>query len=219
MTLPALDKLSRLKRRLSVAFEFAPPDVETLTQSIYNQRAQAWRDALTECASKVGSRARGVGPFGVDRQVLMDMSRDDAISIRETFNRDLEREIERLYTANPEGDRAYYIERLTVWADKRAEYKDRQIALMNNKTARHYAQQRFIDMNKVSTRYRFVGPAPVCPDCGHHMAAGVVGQKYVDKHPAPVHPNCPHSWTMVGAKPGVDKDKLWVGGEPGVMAA
>jgi hypothetical protein len=196
---------------LAVAFEIAPPDEQTLTESIYRQRALAWQDAMTGYARQAGSKATGQGPFEGDRQYLLDVSRDDAASIRSTFNRELSNEIARLYAANPDGDRQYYITNLTTWADRRADYKDRQIALMNQKTARHYAQQRFKDMNKVQAQYRFSGPAPVCDDCAAQFAAGVVGQKHVDDNSAPLHPNCPHEWAMVEPKLGVSEGKIWVG--------
>lgn len=206
-------RLERLQRRLAVAFEIALPDEQTLTESIYHQRTEAWRDALSEYARQGGSKAKGQGPFGIDRQYLMDVSRDDAASIRQTFNRELNNEIARLYNANPDGDRQYYITNLTGWADKRADYKDRQIALMNQKTARHYAQQRFRDMNKAQSQYRFIGPAPVCDDCAAQFAAGIVDQKHVDGNPAPLHPNCPHEWAMVDVVMGVSPDAIWVGAE------
>jgi hypothetical protein len=205
--------LDALKRRLSVAYEIALPDEQTLTFTIYRQRVAAWQQTLTEEAAKLGSRKTGKAPSGVDAAYLQRQSREDAQSIRRTFQRDLEREIERLFNANPQGDRAYYIANLEQWADTRAQWKDRQIALYNNKTAQYYAQQRFHEMNKiVGASFRFMGPAPACDDCGSLFAAGVVDQAYVEENPAPVHTGCPHWWESVDMpRPGVPLNELWVG--------
>jgi hypothetical protein len=206
-----LTPIDRLKRRLMVAYEFAIPDEQTLTETIYRQRAQAWQQALTEMAHQAGSRRTGRPPSGVDARYLHDVSVDDARSIRNTFFRDLDREIERLYAANPDGRRDYYVQNLTRWADERATWKDRQIALMNQKTAEHYAQQRFRDMNKIAANYRFAGPAPICPDCADKFAMGEVDQRVVDEDPTPLHPNCGHGWKMTRVKLGVALSELWVG--------
>jgi hypothetical protein len=206
-----LTQIDRLKRRLHVAYEFALPDEPTLAEIIYRHRAAAYQAAMTEQARTAGSRRRGHLPTGMDARYLKDVSLDDARSIRATFEKDLDREIERLYAANPDGRRDYYVSNLTTWADERAAWKDRQIALMNNKTARFYAQQRFKDMNKVTANYRFAGPAPVCEDCADKFALGEVGQSVVDVDPTPLHPNCPHEWIFTNAKIGLPLDQLWVG--------
>ena len=204
-------RLSTLKRRLLVAFEFVPPDADLLAESIYRQRAGAWQQAMTEQARSTGSHRTGRVPSGTDALYLRQVSIEDAQSIRRTFNSDLEREIERLYTANPDGGRDYYVSNLVQWADDRAAWKDRQISLMNQKTARFYAQQRFKDMNRVRANYRFTGPSPVCDDCADKFALGIVDQRVVDGDPTPLHQNCPHEWAFTDAKPGVSLDNLWVG--------
>jgi len=205
--------LDALKRRLSQAYEIALPDEQTLAFTIYRQRVEAWQQTLTEEAAKLGSRKQGKAPSGADAAHLMQQSREDAQSIRRTFQRDLEREIERLFNANPQGDRAYYIANLEQWADTRAQWKDRQIALYNNKTAQTYAQQRFREENQIDgATYRFTGPAPVCDDCAEKFAAGIVDQAYVNNSPTPLHINCPHFWESVNmALPTIALNELWVG--------
>jgi hypothetical protein len=202
----------RLKRRLMVAFEYSTPDERTLTESIYRQRAEAWQGALTEQARTLGSGRQGKAPSGGDQRYLLGESRKDAASIRQTFNRDLGRQIEKLYAANPDGNRQYYVDALTQWADERAAWKDYQITLYNNKTARHYAQQRFRQENATrAARYRAKGPAPVCNDCAAAFAAGVVGQAFVNANPFPFHPGCPHEWQIIEMGAWVALDELWVG--------
>jgi hypothetical protein len=140
------------------------------------------------------------------------MSRTDAQSITNTFNRELGNQIDRLYDANPDGDRAYYVAELTQWADQRAAYKDRQIANMNRSTARTYAQGRFNDENRVGEAlYLFAGPPPREPVCAGLFAAGLVNKTFIESNPTPIHINCPHSWDKQVTRIGVPVSQIWVG--------
>lgn len=204
--------LTRLQRIIRLAYEMQSEDRDELEDTITKQRAAAWRDAIEDEARKVGVSRSARGPSGQDLRELREMSRADAQSIYETYNRDLEREIRRLFDANPRGNRNYYIKNLEEWAERRASWKNRQIALMNNKTARYHAQQRFWDLNGArKRRYRFDGPAPVCDDCADMFAAGEVDQRFVDQNPTPLHPNCPHEWKSVGFKLNVAPEDVWMG--------
>ena len=201
-----------LHRRLSLAFEFAVTDEDALTESIYAQRAESWRAALTEEAHSAGSGKSGQGPAGSDRDYLRRLSRQDAQSIRDTFNRDLQSQINQLYDADPARTRQSYVDELTRWANERAGWKDRQITTMNRGSARTYAQQRFNTMNKVgAATYLYGGPSPRGPRCADHFAAGVVNQAYVDANPQPEHVNCPHYWVKQSSTVGVPLDRLWIG--------
>lgn len=201
-----------LLRRLKLAYEFAETDADALTESIYQQRATAWREALTEEARSSGSSKAGVGPNGKDRDYLRRESRRDAQSIRDTFNRDLESQIHQLYDANPEGRREYYVSALSQWANDRARWKDRQITNQNRGTARTYAQQRFNERNRVGQAlYLYDGPPARGPRCAEHFAAGLVSQAYVEANPQPEHVNCPHGWNKQQSRVGVPLDLLWVG--------
>jgi hypothetical protein len=198
-----------LKRRLSVAFAL---DVDSLTASILKQRNETWRATLTEDARAAGSGKAGIGPNGRDLSELSRLSRRDANSVANTFERELNNQIDRLYDANPTGNRAYYVRELTAWADQRANYKDRQIANMNRQTARSYAQERFDTMNRVGDAlFLFAGPPPREPVCAGHFAAGLVDAQYVNANRTPIHINCPHAWERQQSQIGVPLEEIWVG--------
>jgi hypothetical protein len=208
MNLPAPDALHR---RLSLAFEFAVTDEDALTESIYQQRAETWRSTLTEEARAAGSSKTGQGPNGRDRDELRQMSRTDAQSIRNTFNRDLASQINQMYDAGLRS-RQEFISALTEWADNRAEWKDRQIANQNRGTARTYAQERFNEENEVGEAlYLFTGPPPREEECAKLFRAGLVNREFVERNPTPVHINCPHEWEVQVSRPGVARDRIWVG--------
>ena len=198
-----------LKRRLSIAFALDEPSLVT---SILAQRSETWRSTLTSEARAAGSSKTGTGPTGQDLSELSRMSRADAASIVNTFTRDLEREIDKLYDLSPTATRTDYIQGLTVWADDRAVWKDRQIANMNRATARTYAQERFNAENESGEAlYLFAGPPPAEVHCANHFAAGLVDRTYVEANPTPIHINCPHDWEVQITRVGVPLDKLWVG--------
>lgn len=205
------DELTRLQRIIRLGYAMQPEDEKALAGQLLSQRSTAWRGAIEDEARRLGVK-RPVGPpRGVDLDDLRRMSLEDARSIVRTYNADLQSEIQRLYAANPRGNRQYYISNLERWHAKRSEWKNRQIALQTNKTARYAAQQRFKELNRITTQYRFTGPAPVCDDCAAQFAAGVVDQKHVDRNSTPLHPNCPHEWAMVAPRAGVPLDELWIG--------
>jgi len=205
------DGLTKVQRVMRLAYEMRADETAVLAREIERQRAAAWVDAIRTEARRLGSKANIPLPRGESLDLIRRQSITDARSITNTYNRDLEREIVRLYGANPRGNRNYYISNIERWHAERAAWKNRQIALMNDKSARQWAVQAFIEQNNVRTQYRFAGPAPVCDDCAEMFAAGKVDQAFVDASPAPLHPNCPHAWATVGAKAGVPVNQLWVG--------
>jgi hypothetical protein len=211
MTAPVRE-LTKLQRVIRLAYEMRDDEEARLARSILDQRSRAWVESIREEAAKVGYRGAIPFPRGEELDLLRRASITDAHSIRATYNADLEREIMRLYNANPRGNRNYYISGIERWHAARAEWKNRQIALYNNKTARYWAQQAFVENNQTrARRYVFSGPAPVCEDCRDQFAAGEVGQDYVDRNPTPLHPNCPHEWQTVRSTLGVPLSQIWVG--------
>lgn len=209
--MPGDTPLSKLQAIMRLAYAMRSDEEAVLARDIERQRVQAWTQAIREEAQKLGIRQAVPFPRGEALDLIRRQSIEDAHSIRNTYNADLEREIQRLYSANARGNRQYYISNIERWHRDRAVWKNRQIALMNNKTARYWAQQAFTEANKLRTDYRFVGPAPVCDDCAAMFAAGVVVQDFVDQNPTPLHPNCPHEWATVGARLGVPVSQVWLG--------
>lgn len=205
------DGLTKVQRVMRLAYEMRADETAVLAREIERQRAAAWVDAIRTEARRLGSKANIPLPRGESLDLIRRQSITDARSITNTYNRDLERAIERLYRDNPRGNRHYYQRGIERWHGERAAWKNKQIALMNDKSARQWATQAFIEQNGVRARYRFVGAAPVCDDCAAQFARGVVGQDVVDANPAPLHPNCPHEWATVRPKASVPLNQLWVG--------
>lgn len=200
---------TNLQRRLSIAFAL---DEQSLTTTILAQLSETWRATLTSEARAAGSSKVGQGPSGQDLSELSKIARRDAASIVQTFQRDLAREIDRVYDQSPTATRTDYIQALTVWADDRAQWKDRQIATMNRGNARSYAQQRFNAENEVGeSLYLAEGPPPRERICANIMAAGLVNREFVERNPLPAHIGCPHNYAVQVTRIGVPVNQIWVG--------
>ena len=200
-----------LIRIMTLLYQWQPEEVQVLEDELLERRMQAWRTAIEEQARQFGCNVNANDPSGGDLRALRAESGVDASGIVNTWNADVERQLERLYDANPRGNRTYYASNMETWATQRSRWKSRQIGLQTVQSTRGYAVQRFIEENPVrSPRYLFVGPPPICRVCVEHFAAGVVDQAYVDRNPIPVHPFCPHEWQLQTAQR-LDCRNIWVG--------
>jgi hypothetical protein len=203
--------MSRLTDVISLLYRMEDADIAALANELTTARARAWRLALTEEARKMGCTGAAKSPAGQDRIQLEGMSRKDAESIANTWNRDVTRRIEALYRANPRGNRNYYFSNLERWARERAVWKQAQIAMQTEQTTRFYAQRRFRVNNGITGgRYVFTGPAPVCRVCVREFARGVVTESYIRTHPAPRHIGCPHEWTQIATQR-IPCNEIWLG--------
>jgi hypothetical protein len=142
---------------------------------------------------------------------LRAQSKADADSIAATWNKDVARQIERLYKQNPKGNRSYYASNLERWANNRAFWKQPSIALNTEQTTRYYAARRFSAENGLQgTKYVFAGSPPVCKRCMRLFALGVVSESVVRKNVTPVHLNCPHEWQPFNPQR-IPCNELWLG--------
>ena len=202
--------MSRLTQIIGLLYRMERDDVTALAEQLLEQRKRAWATALAELGREYGCGKPPRAPSGDDLRELRRMSREDARQIADTWNKDVSRQIERLYEANPRGNRHYYARRLEAWSAERNAWKAPSIAFNTAQQTRFYAQQAFYRANGIEPRFIFVGPPPVCEACVMHFAAGVVGQDYVDRNAAPVHVNCPHEWRALRQER-IPCEDLWLG--------
>lgn len=205
--------MSKLLRVLGLLYRQQPEETEQLARDLLSARTRAWRSAIAAEARRDGYTGPINPPRREDLAYLRDLSREDARSIAATWNRDVERQLQRLYEANPKGNRNYYIKHMEEWAAQRAEWKSRQIATQTEMSTWAYARERYYQENGMRGGYYMLeGPPPVCGDCVRLYGAGTVDQEFVQRNPAPVHINCPHLWALVRT-PGLapSPSELWVG--------
>lgn len=203
--------MSRLTQIIALLYEMAPSDVSQLEGQLLEQRKAAWDTALREKATEYGCSGTPNPPSGADLQELKAMSHEDAQSIADTWNREVENQVERLYAADKYGSRYYYADRMDAWARDRGVWKNAQIAIQTEMTTRAYAVNRFLAMNGLrGGKFLFKGPPAVCEVCINEFAMGLVSQAYVDSHPCPRHIGCPHTWEEAKIRD-LPCDEMWLG--------
>lgn len=202
--------LSNLLQIIALLYKMQPEEVKTLSAELLKQRKQVWRQTLIDEARTYNCQKSPRAPSGRDLTELKAMSDLDARTIANTWARDVERQLQKLFNANPKGNRNYYIRNMEAWAAKRAEWKNPSIALNTETGTREYTKSRFREMNLSKPMFLFSGPAPTCNVCVNEFAAGIVDENYVRQHPCPRHINCPHTWRVVNRQfiPCAD---MWLG--------
>jgi hypothetical protein len=144
---------------------------------------------------------------------IAEYARATSEGIARTYNRELSNKIRTLYTANPRGNRFYYMRGLDTWTRQRNGYKTASIALNTMTAARSYAQDRFYRENTIGGRFRPVGPPPVCKICIRIFAKGPLTweecQKPANRFPA--HVGCPHKHEIMVPTRIRDCDSAWTG--------
>lgn len=206
---------TRLTQTLTLLYGMTDDERDDLAREIERTRVAVWRKTIQEEALKFGSRKPVSGPSGQDLATIRRQSIEDARSIQATYNRDVAKQLDKLYRQNPRGNRNYYISNMETWATDRQAYKGNQIALNTESTARQFARDLFRQVNGIrGGKYRYAGPAPVSDECKRRFGAGVVDGRYIENNPVPAHVNCPHDWEQVERPPlppNTRPQDLWVG--------
>lgn len=210
MTTPAAIQ-TNLVRVVTLLFSMQADDIQQLATRLQSQRIMEWKSAVSQELRRYGCTQTGQAPAGNDAQTISRLSLDDARSIAQTYNRELEHQVARLFRDNPRGNRNYYFKALEAWSAKRDLYKAQQIALNTAATTRQLAQERFRQMNAIEGKYLFGGPPPVCIKCMRLMAMGLVTIDVVNKYGNSQHLNCPHEWKPARVRGGIDCATAWTG--------
>lgn len=217
MTAPAIPadttaRLRRLRNELIATLSMDNGDETQLAAVLLDQRIAAYELAIQKQIRLVGCQRQAQRPTGEQLNQLRADSQRDAASIVQTFNRDLEKNINKIISDNPDGRRGPIESAVRVYLSQRAQWKDKQIALNTSKTARAYAEEQFRQKNGITDQqYIYSGPPPVSDECKRNMGAGVVSVKYINDHPTPAHINCPHTWVIVATETVNNCQRLWVG--------
>lgn len=203
--------LASLIAALINAFTLTADEETGQVDILLRERIAIWVKAITDEAQYCGCNRVGQPPKGADLDYLRGMSERDAKSVADTYNRALERYIQKITKDVPDGDTAYYTNLVRKWASERSIWKSAQVALNTETNTREYARKRFWEMNGLTER-KFIatGVTPTCKICIRIFAAGVVGWDYVKRNPLPAHINCPHFYKIVH-KPKVDCATVWIG--------
>src|SRR5688572_25880250 len=99
---------SQLVQTISLLYSMQDNDVNALADRLLAQRAVEWERAIAEELRRYGCDKSAQSPVGADALELFRLSEQDARGIANTYNRQLEAQVQRLYDANPRGNRQYY---------------------------------------------------------------------------------------------------------------
>lgn len=204
---------TRLLRILRLLYHQGDAEIQQIETQLIEARKRAWLTAMQQEARRWGWTGPVNPPRREDLDWIRHESRLDAESIVATWNRDVDRQLDRLYAENPRGNRFYFQKHMETWAAQRESWKSRQIATQTEMSTMNYARQRFEEMNGLRGGLLvFDGPPPVCGDCVQLYAMGPVSQAVADRYPCPRHIGCTHFWSRVrGSIKAPAPAELWVG--------
>lgn len=204
---------TRLLRILRLLYHQGEDEITRIEQQLVAARKRAWFAAMEAEARRWGYTGPASAPRLEDLAWIRRESRLDAESIVKTWNRDVDRNLDKLYAQNYRGNRYYYRYHMEPWAAKRDVWKGRQIAMQTEMSTANYTRQRFEAMNGLRGGLSvFTGPPPVCGECIWLYGLGPVDQKMADRYPCPRHIGCTHRWEkLVGSVKAPAPNELWVG--------
>lgn len=208
-----VDQMSPVMKLVHLAMRMDSYDEDQTRAELLRLRRRAYEEELTLQAARVGCQGRrGRLNNSPILSELSDMSQRDAESVVNTFNYDLAAAIIRIRSEVPTANRFVYAKRLQDWNASRNAWKQGQIALNTEGTARAKAQQ---DFYRENGRFGVAVLEPrtaVCPICEGWIKRGEVPLSVAQNNPPPYHPNCPHTWRTVPDKVSEEQcPMLWMG--------
>jgi hypothetical protein len=210
---PVVENFADVQRLVHLAARMDTYDEDRIRGELLRDRRSYYEAELTNQAARVGCPGRTGRLTNTERlAILNDLSQIDAISIVNTYNYDLAIAIQHIRSEVPTANRFTYAARLRDWQAKRAAWKDRQIQLYTENTARSMAQQDFYLFNNNIGTAELVPKTAVCPVCVGLVARGEVSIRVATNHPPPFHTSCPHLWSMNPGKVAPNECiNLWMG--------
>jgi len=212
---PIVEGFADVQKLVHLAARMDTYDVDRIRGELLRGRRRYYEAELTNQAAQLGCPGRTGRLTNTERiAILNDLSQIDAISIVNTYNYDLAIAIQHIRSEVPTANRHVYAYRLRDWQAKRAAWKDKQIQLYTENTARSMAQHDFYLFNNNIGTAELVPKTAVCPVCAGLVARDEVPIRVATNNPPPFHPNCPHLWSTNPNKvPSSECANLWRGGQ------
>lgn len=208
------DDLTDIGKKVHLSMRQDPYDVERIKAELLRERRRYYEAELTDQARRLGC---GMMVGRLRDQTILDelsaASERDATSIVNTYNADVAGAIRYIRAETPTANRYVYAKRLGAWEQKRATWKNGQIAQYTEMSARAKAQQDFFAKNGVYEGVATLEPKrAVCPVCQGWVARGEVPINVARHNPPPYHIGCPHYWNVAPDRiPKTTCRFLWMG--------
>jgi len=209
-----VEEMSDVMKLVHLAMRQDTYDEDRIRGELLRERRRYYEAELTAQAQRIGCRGQvGRLSSGAVLSELNDISQRDATSIVNTYNVDLAAAIRYIRAEVPTANRYVYAKRLGEWEQKRAGWKNDQIAQYTENSARAKAQQDFYQNNTSFGSAELLPRRAVCPVCVGWVSRGVVPLNVSINNPPPYHPNCPHGWSITYERITPDQCQyLWMGG-------
>ena len=208
-----VDDLSDVGKLVHLAMRQDPYSIARVKNELLRDRRRYYEAELTDQARRVGCPGQ-VGRL-TNENILSELNLEsarDAASIVNTYNADLASAIRYIRAETPTANRYVYAKRLGAWEQKRASWKNTQIAQYTEGSARSKAQQDFYQYNDNFGIAELVPKRAVCPICQGWVDRGEVPLRIAKNNPPPYHPNCPHNWSIRPERTPPDQCRyLWMG--------
>lgn len=206
------DAFSNVMRLVHLAVRYDKTQQDAIRAELTTARQRAYNDELSIQARRAGCTRSGELSGGASLKVLNQMSKEDAVSIANTYNSDLAQAIISIREETPAANRNVYAAQLREWETNRAEGKAPQIAQWAEVTARSKAQQDFYKNNTIDGVAELQPTVAVCPVCQGWIARGEVSLKVAENNPPPYHLRCVHAWVTRPEKVSrQDCNEIWMG--------
>lgn len=175
-------------------------DIRQLEASLFEQLRASWLAQLGTLATQHGAPNAIPMLRGAEYERLQAKAHEDAVSIANTYNRELRSQVEAIARRNPNATREDYIATLASWGRERGERKSITIAIATMLWAAALGLELFITRNNLANQlFKAIGATPVCEICIRIVAAGVVSYQFTQDNPLPSHVNCAHEYVPVNA--------------------
>ncbi len=207
----AISEHTKVMKMLHLAARLTDDDQQIFRKKLLDIRRREYEQALTGYRKQVGCEGQALLENGPELSKLNEMSQVDATSIINTYNYDLGKAIETIKRDVPTANRHVYAFRLKAWEEERSTWKNPQIALFTQMSARQMAMKNFTENNRVAGGAVLVPSTAAEEICQGWLNRGLVPLKTALDNPSPYHVGCIHYWQPQFGDIGDCLD-LWSGG-------
>lgn len=195
-------------------YKMSSSEIDRLSRTIRRRYSEAYKAAITAELRALGYDFSGNNPSGSELTAIRKLVDRDVKSIVSTFHTELQNQINRLVTANPDWTPQQFKAALDDWQARRSEWKVQQIIDASRANAGEYARQRFFEENRFTDGlFSWDATPPLLPnshrECISRVGGGLVSWE-VAQHWQRTHPNCRHRVKGVVLYTN-DSSRLWVG--------
>ncbi len=204
-------EMTRTQKLVHLLYRKDEIDVDTIRAGLLKESRRIFENELSIQAARIGCPGRsGFLSNGPILSEINGLAAEWSGGIVNSFNFDAAAAILNIAAETPTANRNTYAKRLGIWEEKRAGWKNPQIAQYTEGAIRGLAQGYFVRENGAQGFAELEPDTAQCPICLGWLTRGPVPIAVATKNPANWHPNCPHRWVTYYTEL-VDCATLWMG--------